>query len=148
MADGQLLSLPGAAVGSTVTASATPWTYSAWNVMTTSILVCMVDFIFAMANPGVDVTHEVLVEIGTGVSGAEVTVIQMPYSYRPDTNTAYYHRGNMVLPDPLLIPQGVAIYTRAASSKASAVFQGIKIGYCEVDVPRFGYIFHTNFGPT
>lgn len=79
-----------------------------------------------------DTTFEMIIEIGIGGVGMEVTKVQIPYSFRSDTAVAYYlvPVGRVFLPEPFYVPQYSTISVRTAQSAAFAdTYNGIKLRY-------------------
>jgi hypothetical protein len=70
--------------------------------------------------PTADSTFEMLVEVGTGAAGSEVTQVQIPFSCRSDTAVAYYFPPLPFLPEPYLIAAGTRVAVRFADASASA----------------------------
>ena len=124
--------------GVSVVSGSPAWTLGTWvNVMADGsswpIAICGITFQVTQI-PSADATTEQIIEIGVGDIGSEVTKIQIPYSYRSDTQVGYYLDSsiiNIFLPEPFFHKNNVRIAARAASSTATQTFEGLKILYQE-----------------
>ena len=138
MALGDLLSLPAAATGLAPISGAGAWGYGSWAEASASLAtdIYVIGLTFQLTNSPVslDTTYEQLFEIGTGASGAEVTKIQIPYSFRSDTVAYGYYKDTIkyFFPEPLTISAGTRVAVRATDSIAAAItYNGVKILYRE-----------------
>jgi|GEM_PF-2017693 hypothetical protein len=141
MASGRYLSLPTTVAGAAPSSAASAWGYGAWVDVSTYLTsgIYIAGFQFQIENlPTNDVTVMQLFEIGIGSSGSEVTQIQIPYSFRRDSNVGYYHTNEqcVFLPEPVYIPAGTRVAVRAADSLTSAIaYGGVKLIYREGNSP-------------
>lgn len=132
MAANQILSLPAAAAGLQPVSSATAWLYGTALDASTS-LPTDIDIIgLAFQNidiPSVDATQEILFDITVGGT----TKLQVPYSFRQDTNVGYYlDVHHYYFPEPYFVPAGSALAVKVTDSVASALtYHGVKILYRE-----------------
>ena len=96
------------------------------------------------AIPAVNVTEEVIFDIGTGAAGAESVRVQIPNSFRQATAVGYY--GTTVcffLPEPFTVTAGQLVAVRAADSNAAArTYQGFRLFIDQITPAR-----PQNFGP-
>lgn len=141
MALAQFLSLPAAATGLAPASSATAWLYGSWVQASASLGtdIYVMGLTFQITNvPALDTTVQQLFEIGIGAGGSEVTKVQIPYSFRADDLTGYYHTRayNIFLPEPFTIVAGTRVAVRVTDSLASAItYGGVKIWYREGAAP-------------
>jgi hypothetical protein len=142
MADTQIIAVPELENGDAITSGAGAWGYGSWVVLspgTTAVTVYGVAFQNTDV-PAIDVTQEFLIELGVGAPGAEVVKIQIPYSFRQDTNVGYYLDARFFLPEPWKVPYGVVISARVADSIAAALlYNGVKLFGMRDDTPSIGF---------
>jgi hypothetical protein len=138
MALAQFLSLPAIEAGKAPVSSASAWAFGNWveisASITTDIYLIGIQFQLGSTKPSLDTTTQQLFEIGIGGSGAEVTKLQFPYSFRKDTAVGYYHTKtiNVFLPEPYFIQGLSRVAVRATDSIASAItYTNFKIFYRE-----------------
>lgn len=138
MALNDILAVPSTSTPSTISTPASAWGFSGWSELTSfllhdsNIIGISVQVTYSGGTPGLDITNEFIVEIGTGEAGAEVTDLQIPYSYRQDTTIGYYltRTYTIMLPEPHVITAGTRIAARIADSNTSALtYSGVKIYY-------------------
>lgn len=117
--------------GLTVTSAASSWGYGSWVEFIQTAEDCSILGVRWMwtAVPSVDVTEEVMLDIGTGASGAESVKVQVPSSFRQDTAVGYYLTTmSFFLPEPYTITAGTRVAIRAADSNAAArTYQGVRL---------------------
>jgi hypothetical protein len=111
--------------------AASGWGYGSWvQIIQTSedcsILGMSVQW---TAIPSVDVTEEIIFDIGTGAAGAEAVRLQITQSFRQDTAVGYYLSTIApMLPEPYSISAGTRIAVRVADSNAAArTYQGFRL---------------------
>ena len=136
MAGPQYLASPAAVTGLTVTSGAGAWGFGAWVEVTASstATIYLQGITFEpTTDPSNDATVQFLFEVGIGAPSAEVTKVQIPYSFRRDTHAGYYFIDpiRIFLPEPYLIPTGTRIAVRITDSVASSLNYSIKIFYNE-----------------
>lgn len=139
MALGQILSLPSNSNGFTSSASTLvpAWTFPVYTTITNGLSypIYIIGVSYMLDNgAGDDSTLEMLMDIGFGLSGSEVSKIQIPYSLRRDQNSGFYMeiQHTIFLPEPVLAPANTRIsYTVARGQAVSSVFEGIKLFYQE-----------------
>jgi hypothetical protein len=83
----------------------------------------------ATSAPGADVTVELLFEVGTGLPGAETTVLQMSESVRADTGAGYFFPSTALeLSEPFYVPAGTNLSVRLTEGSASALtFDAVRL---------------------
>lgn len=140
MPNGQFLSMPAAAAGAAPASSASAWAFGSWVSLGRVTNSALAAFGLQWQNqslPADDVTQEILWEIGTGESGLEQTRIQIPYSFRRDSNIGYflmtpYH---VFLPEPVMFYNGTRLWVRVTDSIASALtYTGAKLIYRDIEL--------------
>jgi len=136
MAQNDIRSLPAASAGLTFTTSTTLWQFTSWaSAGTVSSDIYITHLIIQVTSKPVnDQTAEILVEIGVGGTGSEVTKIQIPYTARRDTAVGYRFDAPITfyLPEPFTVPSGSQVSVRVANNGGvSASFDGVKIVYIE-----------------
>lgn len=134
MPDGQLLSMPAAAAGAAPASAASAWGFGSWvSLGTLSQRAAVLGLQWQNEdNPSDDATQEILWEIGTGAGGSQVTVAQIPYSFRRDSNIGYFLMTPYAIffPEPFIIASGVEVWVRVTDSIASALtYRGAKLFY-------------------
>lgn len=142
---------PNAGSGISVVANASSWVFGSWveAVKKTRNTSFLHQFTFAINSIGsaVDVTNEILFEIGFGAVGDEYTVAQIPYSFRPDTQVGIYLQSTLKIffPEVIYCPPGTRIAIRVANSHASAnTYSGVRIGY-QIDTGLYPETALNNF---
>jgi len=83
----------------------------------------------------VDTTRELVIEIATGDPGSETTILQIPYSFRNDTNVGYYSQDHVEIffPEPVVITSPTRLSARIADNKTSATtYDAIKVFFREI----------------
>jgi hypothetical protein len=141
MSGGQYLSLPASANGLAPVSGASAWAFGTWvtasSTLPTGIRIVGIS-LQTTYKPGLDVTNEIFLEIGTGASGSELTKIQVPYSQRKDSAIGYFETEiyNMFFPEPFFVSGGSRIAVRITDNVASALtYSGVKIFYIEDTLP-------------
>jgi hypothetical protein len=143
MAADQRLSVPSTSSGNQFISGATPWAYtSSWQEITAGISadISIIGITFQVTStPALDTTEQVIFDIATGGSGSESVKIQIPYSYRNDTQVGYYHTTmyTVSLPEPYYVPANTRISIKAADSVGARLYNGVKIRYKEIPSPSF-----------
>ncbi len=132
------LSYPAAAAGiSRASSGSTAWSFSGWtevvpvNTITSTFYIAGITWCWHTPIAAADTTYEWIIELGTGGSGAETTIIQIPASIRGDTLVGYVPTNVVMLPEPRQISANTRISVRVAYSLAttSNTLTGIKIIY-------------------
>lgn len=126
----RVLPNPGLA-GGVVLSAASSWGFGSWVELIRTSEECSILGISAQwtAIPSVDVTEEIIFDIGTGAAGSESVKVQITQSFRQDTAVGYYLQTIApMLPEPHLISAGTRIAVRAADSNAAArTYQGFRL---------------------
>lgn len=123
--------LPDAMAGAAPASNATAWVFGSW----VFVSACPADLALVGVSvrssniPSADATQEILIEIGTGAPGAEITKAQIPHSLRMDTTVGYYidQTSNIFLPEPMLVRYGAGLSVRVADSITGAVTYAVKV---------------------
>ncbi len=140
MAANQFLSLTGAATGLAPASAASAWGYGSYveivSAASNTTGKSIIGLSFQVTNvPALDTTHELIFDIGTGAGGAEVTKLQVPYSFRNDTQIGYYLTNtlNVFFPEPYFLAGGTRLAVKVADTLASAItYNGVKVLYEEL----------------
>jgi hypothetical protein len=132
-------SIPQNLAGITLTVPATAWAYSQWKVIapTTNGVMDILSVAFQVTRiTTADTTYEILLELGFGRPGYEVTKVQIPYSFRSDTAVGFYLDTRVFLPELVTVPAGTTVSVRIANSTASAdTVNGIYLGVISSKTP-------------
>ena len=137
MAVSDIDSLPSTANGISVTSTTAAWGTPSWTEVTTGVgrTIYLNGITFQPTLiPALDTTIEILIELGIGGAGSEVVEVQIPYSFRNDTQVGYYFQTShtIFLPEPIEILPNTRITARAYDSHTAAVtYQGVKLWYRE-----------------
>jgi hypothetical protein len=132
------LSYPAAATGiSRATSAGLAWSYSAYtevvpvNTIASTYYISGLTWCWHTPIAAADTTYEWIIELATGLGGAEVLVIQVPCSIRSDTSVGYVPSNMIIFPEPKEIAANTRISVRVAYSLATTVntLTGIKILY-------------------
>ena len=132
------LSYPAAAAGiSRASSAGVAWSFSGWtevvpaNAITSAFNIAGLTWAWHTPIAAADTTYEWIIELGTGASTAETTIIQIPASVRGDTLVGYVPTNVVILPEPREIAANTRISVRVAYSLAttSNTLTGIKILY-------------------
>jgi hypothetical protein len=126
----RVLPAPGLA-GLVPLSAASAWGYGSWvEIIQTSEACSILGVTYQWtAIPAVDVTEEIIFDIGTGAAGSESVKVQITQSFRQDTAVGYYLTTIApMLPEPYSISAGTRIAVRAADSNAAArTYQGFRL---------------------
>lgn len=137
MAQGDILSLFGAADGATLTSNAGVWVVDPWTsfgISTSSIIYLISATLSVTASPPGDATAEVLLEIGKGSAGSQVIVAQIPFSIRNDTVAGFFPTFIITVSFPEMpeIAQGEELWWKISSNGGTAAtFDGTTLLYLE-----------------
>ena len=130
------LSYPAAASGITRASSGTAWTVSAYtelvpvNTITSTFYIAGITWCWWTPNVAADTTYEILLELGTGTSGAEVLAIQAPASQRCDTAVGYCPSNIIIFPEPKQVAGNTRVAVRLNYGvSASVTVSAVKILY-------------------
>lgn len=141
MALNQILSIPSNSNGLSPVSGVSAWTYGSWVAFTTSLptdgYITGITF-QNQAIPSLDTTQQFLFEVGIGAAGAEVVKLQVPYSFRQDTNIGIYLMpvNSIYLPEPFFVHGGSRISVRVADSIANALtYNNAKLMYRDAGLP-------------
>ena len=112
----------GALLYGRVNAHPTAYTFGAWNVLyqenkTEGYLYGLV-FVPYISSVTTDTTRNCIMEIGFGTHDNVVTKIQIPFSYRLDTNTGYFIAENsrLFFPEQVYLPAMKTCFVRYTNS--------------------------------
>lgn len=131
------LSYPAAAAGiSRASSGSTAWSFSAYtevvpvNTITSTFYIAALVF-HPPAATATATTNEYVIEIATGATSSEVTILQLPYTVRNVTAAGYIPPGYIELPEPKQVAANTRLSVRFAYSVAttSVTITGIKIMY-------------------
>ena len=130
---------PQAAAGAAPVTGASAWQWGSWVDLLPNghpYPIAVTGVAFQVTNiPAADTTVEQLLELGTGVAGAEVAVAQVPHSFRQDTAVGYYEMPALafLFPEPIRVRANVRVAVRATNSIAQAVtIAGVKLRFKEI----------------
>jgi hypothetical protein len=137
MAEGDVISLNAALAGLAPVSTTADWGVQSWTELTSGLgsdIYIIGVSLGTTQVPSVDVTVQILFELGKGLGGAETVFAQMPFSFRCDTAVGYYQLRSCQqwFPEPILVSAGTRIALRMYDSHTSAVtYAGVKIWYKE-----------------
>ena len=132
------LSYPALAAGiSRASSGSTAWSTSAWtevvpaSTITSTFYISGLTWSWHTPLAATDTTYEWLIELGTGGSGSETVIIQVPASVRNDTAVGFVPTNFVTFPEPKEVAANTRISVRVAYSLAttSNTLTGIKIQY-------------------
>lgn len=116
--------------------SGSAWTWSAYypvvdaNVITSDFYIAGITWSWYTPLGAVDTTYEWIIELATGNTGAEATIIQVPCSVRNDTAVGFVPSNFVAFPEPKYVPANTRISARVTYSAAAAqILRGLKILY-------------------
>lgn len=129
------LTIPAAAAGGALATGTVAWTFTAWTQLVAASTITATFYIAGLAfqtraASATATTNEFLIELGTGVSGSEVTAVQVPFTVRNVTAAGYIPPAWIQLPEPKQIAANTRISWRFATSVAAAMnIDGLKMIY-------------------
>lgn len=131
------LTYPAAATGITRASSGgAAWSYSAYtelvpvNTITATFYIAGLS-LMPPAATATATTNEYLLEVATGLSGAEVLAVQVPFTVRNVTAAGYIPAVFIIFPEPKQVAANTRLSVRFAYSVAttSSTITGIKVLY-------------------
>jgi hypothetical protein len=132
------LAYPAAAAGiSRASSGGAAWSFSGWtevvpaSTITSDFYIAGLTWCWHTPVAAADTTYEWIIELGTGASSSETTIIQVPASVRADTAVGYVPSNFVTLAEPKYVAANTRISVRVAYSLSttSNTLTGIKILY-------------------